>query len=871
MHEEMGAHLDQAVARLKRRGLSPDAARNAARREFGNVAYLQEEARDARGGQWLETLGRDLRFAIRHFARTPITAITLVFVLALGIGVNAAIFSLIQSLTMRPAPGVPADDALVRIRGTSLVRAKGQVESRELSMLELNDLASRSTFVGVAGYARDEIVLDLGDGGDPRAYTGAFVTPSFFATLGIRPVIGAGLPVTSAADAPGAELALVLSHTLWAELGSDTTVVGRVVRLNGVPVRVVGVAPPAFRGPVQQSRPADVWLPIAARATIMRTTAYALASRDSTMFEAFARLAPNVTPEQASAVVQGVSQSWIPDQAPGTEPVTYGGDAVPMRGTTDVDDQQETAAMIAMLSTAALLVLLVACTNVSALLVGAAVGRRREIGIRLSLGASRRRVIRQLITESSLITLVGGALGLTLYWWITNLAAWALRNEGLGPDLGTVAYTAAIALGTGVVFGLSPALHATRLDVATALKDTGGGTSSRTRLQRVFIVAQIVLTQPLLVGLGMLIVMATSDLDAGTTDASAASVVRIQFATYDGGFGTPASKEARIADAMARVAELPGVESVVPQVDAFAVGELRVHPTDRGTGPRAEETIRTRLEGSAPGYFAFHRVPILRGREFAWSDTSGRNLAIVIASDMARSFWGAADPIGRRLQVTTQSATDQLTAIVIGVVDTSHAQLRGTGGVYTANGARWRKETFLVRTAGEGTKIFPAVREIARTRVPDIPIQADGLATLEQLDRLARTEVLQVSGAATSGGLLALLLASIGLYGVVALGVRQRRREIGVRIALGARPRQVIGIFFLSGVRLSLLGIILGLPLSIFALSYFATNFASEIPLNMPIIGGGIALMVVAVAALASWVPARRAAMVDPLATMRVD
>jgi predicted permease len=887
MRDEMALHLEQATERLMRRGLNEAEARDAARREFGNVAVLQEEGRDVRGGRWIEMLVSDVRFAMRHFSRTPLTAITLILVLALGIGVNSALFSLVQVLTMRPAPGVPADDALVRIRGTSLTRSEGKLEGRHLSMPEVNDLATRrETFAAVASYSSEEVMLDLGDGSDPKAMTGHFVSPNFFATLGIRTALGPGLPAGQTDDAPGAELVVVIAHSLWEQIGGDTAIIGRVVRVNDVPVRIVGVAPPAFQGAAFDSGMPLLFLPMPARAAILQSTPHALVSPDSTFLDVFARLAPNATLEQGNAVVKVVATAWVPGKVEPGEPAVISSDVVPLRGLTDVGSDSERLAIVALMGTGALLILLVACTNVSALLVGAAVARRREIAIRLSLGASRLRVIRQLVTETSLIALAGGALGLTLYWWITRLIAWAFLDGGIGPDLGTVGFTAFVALGTGIIFGLSPALHATRLDVSSALKDAGGGTTSRSRLQRFFIVAQIVLTQPLLVAIAMVVGIVLSELGGRVDNPLTTNIVRVEFGTY-GGVGSREQKLARIADVMQAVSRLPSVETVVPQSRGFDVADVRVHTADRGAGPRAQETVRAHIEGTAPGYFAFQDIPMRRGRELIASDTAGREMAIVIDSDLARSFWGAGDPIGRRLEMTSLrdrkgtiltpvergrvDAVGPRTGVVVGVFDTTGAPLRGAGRIYTAAGAQWSKDTYLIRTRGNGTAVIPTIRQLVRTTIPDIPIYGNGLATLEQLDRIERRDVLQLSAGATGAGLLALVLASIGLYGVVALSVRQRHREIGVRVALGARPRQVIRLFFMSGVRLSALGVILGLPLSVVALNLIATSFADVVPLNMPLVGVAIAVVVIAVAALASWIPARRAARVDPLVAIRFD
>jgi cell division protein FtsX len=429
-----------------------------------------------------------------------------------------------------------------------------------------------------------------------------------------------------------------------------------------------------------------------------------------------------------------------------------------------------------------------------------------------------------------------------------------------------------VALGTGIVFGLSPALHATGLDVASVLKNEGGGTTSRSRLQRVFIVAQIVLTQPLLVGVAMVIGVTMGELGSTVENPLTSRIVKAEFSSI-GGAGTREQKRARVADVMKRVAEIPGVEAIVPQSRGFDVVDIRVHTTDRGAGRRAEESVRMPIEGTPPGYFAFQKIRMVRGRELLASDTLGTDMALVIDTELARAFWGAADPIGRRVQMTSveADATGLTTGIVVGVFDTTGVPLRGEGRVYTASGARWSRDEYLVRTRGPGSALIPEIRRLARASIPDIPIYSDGLATLEQLNRDQRNVVMQVSGVATGGGLLALLLASIGLYGVVALAVRQRHREIGVRVALGARPGQVIATFFLSGIRLSALGVVLGLPLSTVAINFIRSPFTGLLPVNLPLAGLAIAAAVIGVAALASYVPARRAARVDPLAAIRVD
>ena len=847
MRGTMSLHLEQATERLTIRGPS---------------------GTNARGARWIDSLSADVHFALRHFSRTPITAITLVLVLALGIGVNSVIFSVLQAFILRAPPAVAVDESLVRVRGTVLVRSRGRLRPREFSGPELNALARQTdTFASVAGWSEAQLMLDLGDGANRRAVRGHFVTPNYFATLGVRPAFGPGLPAVRTDDGSGAELAVVIGHSLWKRLGADSTMVARVVRINGIPLRVVGVAPDRFQGPVANPDDgAQLWVPLDARAQLVRSTASALTSRDSTFLQAVARLTPTTTRERATSVARVVSAAWIPsDPRMARELVEYSTHLAGLSGGDDLDVDYILGFTLAV--TAALLILLIICTNVSALLVGAGVARRREIAIRLSLGASRTRIVRQLVTETSLIAMAGGALGLATYWSIFQWFKWRYGDDLFPPDVLTVAFTAFVALGTGIVFGLSPALHATRIDVSDALKNAAGGATTRSRLQRTFIVAQICLTQPLLIGLVM--VMSIARLEFATLradDPLAARLTEIYFNAGDNeNTGTPNAKHRRIREVMERVAALPGVERVTPEPGTSAA-EIRVPAGDRGSGARAGEVVRARVAFAPPGYFAFRDVRLIRGRDIVPDDTAGREIPVVIGNDLARAFWGSTDPIGKRLEMWAGSS-----GVVVGVFDTSHVAVEGANRVFTAHGGGWWKNSYLIRTRGPGTSIIPSVREIVYSTIPDIQIY--GLATLEQKSREGRTGVMVITSIAAGGGLLALLLASIGLYGVIALAVRQQHREIGIRVALGARPQQVITMFFASGLRLSMLGIALGLPLSVVAVHLLMSNIASSYLDVRWLVGGGgvVAALVVVVASLATWIPARRAAGVDPLMAIRVE
>jgi predicted permease len=876
MRDEMALHIEQATQRLMGRGLSESDAREAARREFGNMGALEEEAWDARGSRWIESLAADVRYALRHFSRTPITAITLVLVLALGIGVNSLIFSVLQSYILRAPPGVSVDASLVRVRGTQVMREKGLRVAREFSGPELAALAAHhDVFASVTSWASASLMFSVGDSAGPRALRSHFVSPNYFSTLGVRPMLGPGLPSVKSGDVAGSELAVVLAYPIWEQFGADSSIFGRAVRVNGIEVRVVGVAPRNFQGPFGgPDAGVSLWMPLDARAQVVRGSPFALADRDSTFLEAVARLTPNTTREQATSVARVVATQAAPErrEAIRGDRVEYSTEIVKLSGAGELDIASLLGFTLAVIG--ALLILLITCTNVSALLVGAGVARQREIAIRLSLGASRHRIVRQLITESTLIASAGGGLGLATYGAIFKWLSWEYGAMPIYPDLVTVGFTALIALGTGIVFGMSPALHATRIDVSSSLKNAGGsGSTSRSRLQRAFIVAQICLTQPLLIGLVMVFGIARTEFGGFRIDDPLADqLIQIHFNAGDDSHARVLNaKQQRIREVMNRVAQLPGVEGVSPQAADFAVADFRVPVSDRGDGPRAGEMVQARLDYAPPGYLALRAIPLIRGRDLIASDTLGVEWPIVIGNDLARSFFGTSDPIGRRMEVPASGAGPGLRAVVVGVFDTTHAAARGAVRIYTAHAQFWWKNLYLIRTRGPGSSIIPSVRQIVHASLPDI--QVYGLRTLGQIGREDRRDIVMVSSMAAGGGALALLLASIGLYGVVALGVRQRNREIGIRVALGARPRQVIAMFFASGLRVSVLGLLLGLPLTVAAMYLIVSRVAVRYLDTSWLVGGGavIAVLVIAVASLATWIPARRAAGVDPLTAIRVE
>ena len=887
MREEMAAHLTRATERLMTRGLSFEAAQLEARREFGNVGVLQEEARDARGARWIESLVGDVRFALRHFARRPLGTVTIVLILALGIGGHAAVFSVVQAYSTRPAPGVPRDDALVRLRAKERGPDDGRWFMRPFSYPELRDLsAMKEVFSSVAGWeAQDGIVAiggNDGGGGESAMARIHFVTDNYFSTLGVPLTLGPGLP-PSGGDERG-ELSAIISEAMWQEtFGGRADVLGSVVRLNDVSVRIAGVAPPRFSSVTQNSHAPSggsrvFWLPVRARSFLARTSQGALSNRDSTLFYAVGRLAPGVSIERGTAALK-VATDRADAQITSQQSVVIGSsrsmssrtfsilehdaDVVPLRGDTELPPVDLGLSVAAVGGTVALLVLLIACANVSALVVGAGIARRHEIAIRLSLGASRARVVRQLLTETTLLAVFAGALGLLVYSWIVKIIAAQATDVELAPDLWTITFTACLALGTGILFGLSPALHATRHGVSDALKDSGAGFSRRSRLQRVFVVAQIVFSQPLLVGLAMLLGVLVGGGEKPMAPGVEQHVLRVRFTSYVG-VGSREEKRIALERFKARIKDLPGIVDIVPNVNGSLGSQLVVHPADRGSLARASEPVGGTIDMTSPGYFRILAIPILRGRELVAGDTN----VVVIGDDLARALWGTADPIGRRFQQQSVGRP-QSDLVVVGVYDSRFATTRASAvpRVYVSFQGTV-SDQFLIRTAGPAVTAIESIRGIARQEVPSLPI--DRVQSLGQVAEATRNEAWQAAASAAAAGMLALLLASIGLYGVVALAVGQRKREIGIRMALGARPRQVVTMLFASGVRLSVIGLLLGVPFSLVALRLLAAQVRMP-ETSLAAVGFGIVAVVLVVSSLATWIPARHASTIDPAMTLRSE
>ena len=869
MQEEMERHIAQSTQRLMARGMSEGEARHAARREFGHVDSLEEQARDARGSRWVESTIADARYGLRHFKRTPLSTVTMIVLLALGIGVNSGLFAIIHSVVTLPAAGIARDDALVRIRGLVTTPPRQWPRAREISYPELLEFSAQTQlFASVAGWTNSRVALDLGPA--QGVIGGAtYVTDRYFDVLGVRLILGSGLPRSPAAGAP--QLTAVISHALWdVQYGSAPDVLGKTLKVNEIAVTIVGVAPRGFNGAAVDRFEQRVWLPLSARALIESTSQYALTSYDSALFGAVARLSPGVRARHTAPTLAAIATRAAQATTERPDRSTFSADVAPVLWENDAPQpwyDNELYAVAGLAAAITLLILIITCTNVSTLLVGLAVARRREIAVRLSLGAPRSRIVRQLITENVLLAVTAGSLALVILWSL--LQYFTARFPGLTLVLHwpTLLFTFGFAIATALVFGISPALHATRLALSDVLKNSANAVARRSRLQSGLVIVQVACTQPLLVALGAFLLLTMAEANGARELPVRERILRLSFVPTSRG-SSPDQINADIIRIEQRLGTLPGVEKSVRQINSIWIVAASVHPADRIPGIEYKEGFKLTRQGAAPGYFELMNMPFVLGREFD-ERNAGDKQAIVIRSDMARELWGQANPIGRRIMSGTGSPADSMIGVVTGVIDDpGHDQFSLGDGYHVFTPDLRYSMSILVRTRGPAEPMIAQIRAAALAEAPQLPLSS--ATTLAANDAQSRARIIQATSAAGASGLLALFLSAIGLYAVVAFAVGQRTREIGIRTALGAKRGEVVGLFFYRGLKLSLIGLVIGLPLGLLALR-IVSRTAGMPQASTPALSALIAIVVVLVGFLATWIPARRAASVDPLVALRTE
>ncbi|MEJ7811456.1 MAG: ABC transporter permease [Gemmatimonadaceae bacterium] len=879
LDEEMRFHLalDATQQEHAARGtLSPADAGYAAHRRFGNATYLHEETRRMAGLGFFDVARQDTRFALRAFRRTPGFTTVAVLTLAIGIGANTAIFSAVNALLLRPLP-FHDPERLMKVSLT--VPARGTSPARDDVIWSYPKFAAfrdaQTIYEEPALYTDYQVTLRTGDEAE-RVYH-EIVNARYLPTLGVRPALGRNFLPDEDRHAGGPRVA-ILSHALWARrFNADPAVLGRALDLGGNPYTIVGVAPPGFGG---LSGRAELWVPV------LSLPAEEINQAWGHSYVVVARLKPGVSPEQAKTVVRQLG-ARVDAAYPHPEITAEHWGAVARElDATRVDPVVRRLLLV--LLGAVGLVLLIACANVANLFLVRAAGRQREIAVRLAIGAGRRRLVRQLLTESMLLSIAGGLAGVAVAWWgvrlLTTLQPAAMlrmqQMAGIGAvnfaairlDLAALAFAAALAIGTGLLFGLVPALQATRPSLTAALKDDGargsvGGARGVTS-RDVLAVLEIALALVLLAGAGLTL-RSLGNLLGVNTGVNAERVLTMRLNTPEG-VGRD-SLPAFYDELTERLGGLPGVTGVALQDCAPLAGRCNgtaIRLRDRPpAAPGTEPEIG--IHWVSPTWNAVLRAPVVRGRFFTRGDRLGVQKVVIVNEAAANAFWPGQDPIGRPVSVGQGGFWDD-TAYVVGVVgDVRYGMLdslpKPDAYLSYYQSPRGRMMVFL-RTAGEPLALAAPARRVIRELSPASPVYDVKTMSAIVADAMsyARFSALLLA----LFGAVALALAALGVYGVVSFAVAQRTREIGIRVALGATRGDVLRLVVGQGVALAVAGGAAGLLVALTATRVLRSLLYGVAPSD-PVTFAAIALLLAAAVVAASWIPARRAAGTPPAVALR--
>lgn len=854
--DELHHYLDEAAAAFAAEGLEPDEARRAARRMVGNPTAIHEQVRDYGWENVVATAVADLRFAARMLRKSPVFTIVVILVIALGSGAVTTIFSAMNALVLRPIPGVGDPDRLV---GIEPVRPNGEI-LQQGSYLQYSYLRDRSqTLNDVAAWGRMSLTIAAGGEGAPIG--GNMVSGNFFEILGVRPALGRFF-APDETRTPLSHPVIVVSHAFWkSRLGSDPAAIGRTLLVNGTPFTLVGIAPEEFSGIYSVMR-ADAWVPLMMqpllrpRSNLTNSSWLWLVGRlrnGSTIDAAQRELAALAT---AQAIEAGEPKGPAGYRSARVLPLTGlpGGEAGSLFG------------FISLLLGAATLVLLIAGVNVAAMLSARSVARRREFAVRAALGAGPTRLVRQLLTEILLLFFAGAVGGIVF----AVLATAALEQIPLpvnvplqlelSPDFRVLAFAVGISLLTGLIFGLAPALQAARQDVTSRLRDDSpGGGSKGIFINRALIVGQLALSMVLLVAAG-LFMRALARGQQVNPGFDMTNVTTAAFETESWGYDE-ARARAFYRALRERVEGLPGVTAVsytgrLPLTAGSSIEDISV-----------QGGILSIHDGKVDvDYFSVLRIPLLQGRAFQSTDDRRGPPVAVVNETFARRGWPDGGAVGRTFQRNGQTIT------IVGIArDAKYATLGESTPpfAYLPVAQAWQpSQALIVRSAGPLDQLAAAIQDAALAIEPAAPRpkvmtmrHATSIVLLPQRVAAMVTGVL---------GAVGLLLATVGLYGIMAYSANRRTREIGIRVALGAQRSNVLGLMVMEGLRLAAIGIVIGILLAGAVTPVMKSFLFNVNPLDARTFAA-MSLLFIVVALVASYLPARRAAASNPLVVLRAD
>lgn len=872
MKEEMCAHLALQEDALRASGLTADEARAAALRQFGNVASMQERCREARGFTWFTDLAADLRFAVRMLAKAPGYSLVVVLTLAFGIATNAQIFAMVNMFFLQPLPVKDAGRLVVMAQRSAAFNLP-----HGFSFPDFQDYRARLTTVeDLVAISMRPLNFSL-PGKAPERMWAEIVSPDIFGQMGVSAAIGRVL-LPSDGDTSASDPVVVLSHDFWSTVcGADPAIVGRGVLLNGRPFTVAGVAREGFQGFSAQAR-MNLWVPSGALPTLLGGNRMEIDGRDMPVWKLMGRLGNGVSIQQARAEVQAAGAA-LASQYPQEH---RGSQLMLVRETLarpDISVSDFTPMIAAFFTGMVVLVLMIACANVANLMLARSATRQREFALRSALGASRLRLIRQMLAESTFLALLAGASA-----WVLQEPMGALMTR-LTPqsdvpaaatyhaDLKHMLFVVGISIAAGLAAGLLPALRGSRANLVGTIKQGHGsqGRPEKHRLRNMLVVGQVAMSLVVLVGAGLFL-RSLSRAQSIAYGFEPRGLLTLSFDLGLQGYDTERG-QAFLRRAAEVAAALPGVETAaaVQDIPFSFHGQAGVWP-EVPPAQMKDGTVPIGFTRAQPGYLETVGTPLLRGRSLLDTDRAGAPRVAVINDLMARICWPGQDALGKRFRMW--SADNQLIEVV-GVVPTGRYQMVGEAPrpfFYVSLQQDYAAPaSLLVRARADPAALTDSVRDAILRLDPHLPLYQ--VSTLEAHIRGSVNGLMPMRLGATLAGMqgaISLFLAVMGLYAVVSYGVTQRTQEIGIRMALGASRDGVVSWIVREGVRLTLVGIAAG-TLFALALGFALSKVLFGLPPIDPVVFPLVMVTLLATTALACWWPARRAASIDPMKALRTE
>lgn len=853
LDEEVRSHLRMATQDRIERGETPEQAEASARREFGNVVLVKEVTREMWGRAWLRQFIQDLKYGLRTMRRGPGFTAVAVLTLALGIGANTAIFSVVNAVLLRPlAYRDPARLVTVLHEGWKPVAPANFLDWREQSRSFESIAAAQSWNLTMTGQ------------GQPEQLNVLQTSAEMFHVLGVDAALGR--TYTAGEDQPGREHVVVISHGFWQRrFGGSPDVVGRQVTLDGEPYTVVGVMPPDFQFAPFWATHAEAWLPL--------NLGQRVTDRRGQSLRVFARLKSGVTQEQAQAEMETINKRLEEQYPRANEGLTVSVDPLHEK----VVGKSRPALLVILGAVG--FVLLIACANVANLTLAKAASRRKEIAVRIALGAGRWRVIRQLLTESLMLSLAGGGTGLLLAYW-SNTALASLgpdtlpRVRTVGLDANVLLFTLGLSVLVGLLFGLAPALRSVKTDLIESLKDRARGSSPDRRHERVrqlLVVGEIAVSLVLLVG-GGLMMRSFLRLTSVEPGFDPRGVLTATVPLSGPRYSTDEQRAAFFQQLTTKLSSLPGVKSA-SAINHIPLGgdvwTFGFTVEGRPAPPPAERPSAV-YRVMRPEYFRTMGATLLKGRDFTERDDAFSPGVVIVNEALARRQWPGEEPLGKRITLNSEGTKQREVVGVVRDLKQGEWASEPKPEMYLPHSqdASPRSMTLVIRASSDLSELGPEVRREVWAIDKDLPVsQVTGMEDVvaESVGQQRFNTLLIGVFAAT-----ALILAAVGIYGVMSHTVAQRTHEIGVRMALGARGRDVLGMIIRQGLLLTLFGLALGL-VGALALTRMMNSILYEVSATDPLVFGGVAAALTLSALLACYLPARRATKVDPIEALRYE